>query len=87
MFAQIYEGCNCKEGTWQVTKVPIIDTERDECHDELMCDVCGQLVTKEKKDEQGRPYMHPLSDEEIRAEIDRGENDPDDHRHLEHEDY
>lgn len=66
MFAQIYEGCRCKEGTWKVTRHEIIDTERDDVWHELVCDVCGCSVTKEKMNE-GKQCWHALSDEEIEA--------------------
>ena len=64
-FAQIYEGCQCKDGTWQVTLIPMQNTETDECWDERMCDICGQAVTREKM-QDGMPCMHALSDEEMR---------------------
>lgn len=64
MFAQIYEGCKCGE-TYKVTRHEIIDTERDNVWEELVCDVCGWSVIKEKKID-GKLCLHPLSDEEIK---------------------
>lgn len=74
MFAPIYEGCRCKDGTWKVTRHQIIDTERDDVWDELVCDVCGSSVIKEKMID-GKPCWHALSDEEIQAEMYRNDYD------------
>lgn len=68
MFAQIYEGCNCLEGTYKVVRNKIIDTERDDVWEELTCEICGKSVVKEKMVD-GKLIVHPLSDDEIRAEM------------------
>jgi hypothetical protein len=74
MLAQIYEGCNCKDGTWRVSPEKIIDTERDSVETELFCDVCGESVTGEKKID-GVTCMHALTDEEI-EELSFGSQEP-----------
>lgn len=76
MFAPIYEGCKCGE-TFKVTRHQIIDTERDDVWEELVCDVCGSSVIKEKMID-GKPCWHPLSDEEIQAEMYRDDYVADD---------
>lgn len=60
--AQIYVGCKCGE-TWQVAPQEMIDTERDDVEYYLTCDVCGDSVSGEKK-ENGIPCMHAVTEEE-----------------------
>ncbi len=69
MFAQIYECSKCGD-VWRTYLFDHIDTENDEIHTERHCSGCNGSFLKEKKDANGVPYMHPMTDEEIRHEID-----------------
>lgn len=65
MFAPIYEcsNCECKE-TWQFDIVQQIDTDRDDVWDEVVCRKCGNSNLTPKLDEDGKQWMHILSEEE-----------------------
>jgi hypothetical protein len=72
MFAIIYEGCRCAE-SWRVRHVEDIDPNGDNIYERLVCDICGQDVSQEKKSPDGKTMIHVLTEEEIQSELSANE--------------
>lgn len=68
MFAQLYYGCKCGE-TWQVASHQECDSNNDEVYEILYCTVCNQEVRGEKKDPDGTPHYHALTEWELEGEL------------------
>lgn len=64
--AQIYTGCKCRE-TWQVAIGQTEDVENDEVYTFLYCTVCGGDGLTEKRDADGTPHYHEVTEEEHRV--------------------